>query len=195
MAASDDVIAELRKEMENTLVAMRREMARTRTGRASTALLEGITVDYYGAKTPLIQLATMSAPEPRLLVVQPFDKQALVAIEKAIQQSDLGLNPLSDGKILRIPIPELTADRRKEIVRHLHKVTEDFRVSVRAHRHDALELLKEMLKEKEITEDDSRRAKEKIEAVYTFPLPQNAAVDDMTMRVGDRTVRGRIKRR
>lgn len=159
-----EVLDDLKKEMEKTLAAFRRELARTRTGRASTALLEGIQAEYYGAKTPLIQLATLSAPEPRLLIVQPFDKTALTAIEKAIQQSDLGLNPMSDGKILRIPIPELTADRRKEIVRHLHKVAEDFRVSTRAHRHDALELLKEMLKEKEITEDDSRRAKEKIEA-------------------------------
>jgi ribosome recycling factor len=159
-----EVLDDLKKEMEKTVAAFRRELARTRTGRASTALLEGIHADYYGAKTPLIQLATLSAPEPRLLVVQPFDKTALIAIEKAIQQSDLGLNPMSDGKILRIPIPELTAERRKEIVRHLHKVAEDFRVSVRAHRHDALELLKEMLKEKELTEDDNRRARDKIEA-------------------------------
>jgi ribosome recycling factor len=159
-----EVLEDLKKEMEKTLAAFRRELARTRTGRASTALLEGIQAEYYGAKTPLIQLATLSAPEPRLLIVQPFDKTALTAIEKAIQQSDLGLNPMSDGKILRIPIPELTAERRKEIVRHLHKVAEDFRVSMRAHRHDALELLKEMLKEKEITEDDNRRAREKIEA-------------------------------
>jgi ribosome recycling factor len=160
-----EVLDDLKKEMEKTVAAFRKELTRTRTGRATTALLEGIQAEYYGAKTPLIQLATMSAPEPRLLVVQPFDKVALVAIEKAIQQSDLGLNPLSDGKILRIPIPELTADRRKEIVRHLHKVTEDFRVSLRAHRHDSLELLKEMLKEKDITEDDNRRARDKIEAV------------------------------
>jgi ribosome recycling factor len=159
-----EVLDDLKREMEKTVTAFRRELARTRTGRASTALLEGIQADYYGAKTPLIQLATLSAPEPRLLVVQPFDKAALTAIEKAIQQSDLGLNPMSDGKILRIPIPELTAERRKEIVRHLHKVAEDFRVSLRAHRHDALELLKEMLKEKELTEDDSRRARDKIEA-------------------------------
>jgi len=159
-----EVLDDLKKEMEKTATAFRRELARTRTGRASTALLEGVQADYYGAKTPLIQLATLSAPEPRLLIVQPFDKAALTAIEKAIQQSDLGLNPMSDGKILRIPIPELTAERRKEIVRHLHKVAEDFRVSMRAHRHDALELLKEMLKEKELTEDDNRRAREKIEA-------------------------------
>ena len=159
-----EVLDDLKKEMEKTVAAFRRDLARTRTGRASTALLEGIHADYYGAKTPLIQLATLSAPEPRLLIVQPFDKTALTAIEKAIQQSDLGVNPMSDGKILRIPIPELTAERRKEIVRHLHKVAEDFRVSVRAHRHDALELLKEMLKEKELTEDDNRRARDKIEA-------------------------------
>lgn len=159
-----EVLDDLKKEMEKTLAAFRKELSRTRTGRATTALLEGIHADYYGAKTPLIQLATMSAPEPRLLVIQPFDKAALAAIEKAIQQSDLNLNPLSDGKILRVPIPELTADRRKEIVRHLHKVAEDFRVSMRAHRHDSLELLKEMLKEKELTEDDSRRAREKVEA-------------------------------
>lgn len=159
-----EVLDDLKREMEKTLTAFRRDLARTRTGRASTALLEGIHAEYYGAKTPLIQLATLSAPEPRLLVVQPFDKTGLTAIDKAIRQSDLGLNPISDGKILRIPIPELTAERRKEIVRHLHKVAEDFRVSVRAHRHDALELLKEMLKEKELTEDDNRRAREKIEA-------------------------------
>ena len=160
-----EVLDDLKEEMEKTVSAFRRDLTRTRTGRASTGLLEGIQAEYYGAKTPLIQLATLSAPEPRLLIVQPFDKAALSAIEKAIQQSDLGLNPMSDGKILRIPIPELTAERRKEIVRHLHKETEDYRVSVRAHRHDALELLKEMLKEKDITEDENRRAKEKIEAV------------------------------
>lgn len=158
-----EVLDDLKKEMEKTLAAFRKELTRTRTGRASTALLEGIQAEYYGAKTPLIQLATMTAPEPRLLVIQPFDKAALQAIEKAIQTSDLGLNPQSDGKILRIPIPELTQERRKEIVRHLHKMAEDFRVSTRAHRHDALELLKEMLKEKDLTEDDHRRAKEKIE--------------------------------
>ncbi len=160
-----EVLDDLKKEMEKTLGAFRKELSRTRTGRANTSLLEGLQADYYGAKTPLIQLATMSAPEPRLLVIQPFDKAALTAIEKAIQQSDLGLNPLSDGKILRVPIPELTADRRKEIVRHLHKVAEDFKVSLRAHRHDSLELLKEMLKEKELTEDDNRRAREKVEVV------------------------------
>jgi ribosome recycling factor len=159
-----EVLDDLRKEMEKTLGAFRRDLSRTRTGRASTALLEGIHPEYYGAKTPLLQLATVSAPEPRLIVVQPFDKAALTAIDKAIQQSDLGLHPMNDGKILRIPI-QLTEERRRDLVRHLHKVAEEYRISLRAHRHDSLELLKEMLKEKDLTEDDSRRAKEKVEVV------------------------------
>ena len=160
---AQEVLDDLKKEMEKTLAAFRRDLSRIRTGRASTALLEGIHPDYYGAKTPLIQLATVTAPEPRLLVIQPYDKAALAAIEKAILQSDLGLNPINDGKILRVPIPELTEERRKEIVRHIRKIAEDFRVSIRAHRHDALELLKEMLKEKDLTEDENHRVREKIE--------------------------------
>src|SRR6185295_10665291 len=104
---TDDVVEELRKEMERTTAALRRDFSHTRTGRASTALLEGITIDYYGTRTPLHQLAGVSAPEPRLLVIQPYDKTALGDIEKAILQSDLGLVPVNDGKILRVPIPEL----------------------------------------------------------------------------------------
>lgn len=160
---AQEVLDDLKKEMEKTVAAFRRDLSRIRTGRASTALLEGIHPEYYGTKTPLIQLATVTAPEPRLLVIQPYDKTALAAIERAILQSDLGLNPINDGKILRVPIPELTEERRKEIVRHIRKVAEDFRVSTRAHRHDALELLKEMLKEKELTEDENHRTREKIE--------------------------------
>jgi ribosome recycling factor len=150
--------------MDKTLGTFRRELARIRTGRASTALLDGIHVEYYGAKTLLIQLASVTAPEPRLLLVQPYDRSALPAIEKAIRQSDLGLNPVSDGKVLRLPIPELTEERRRELVRHLRKMAEEFRVSLRSHRHDSLELLKEMLKEKEITEDENHKAREKVEA-------------------------------
>ena len=159
-----DVLNDLKQEMEKTLSTFRKEMARTRTGRATTALLDGIHAEYYGAKTPLNQMSTITAPEPRLIVVQPYDKTGLGAIEKAILQSDLGLNPVNDGKILRIPIPELNEERRKEIVRHVRKVAEEFRISMRSHRHDAIELLKEMLKEKTITEDDNHRAKDKIEA-------------------------------
>ncbi|MGD0946228.1 MAG: ribosome recycling factor [Candidatus Binatia bacterium] len=162
---TDPVIEELRQEMERTVNALRRDLARTRTGRASTALLEGITVDYYGIRTPLNQLAGLSAPEPRLLIIQPYDKTALVQIERAILQSDLGLVPLNDGKILRVPIPELTEERRRELVKHIRKMAEDYRVSIRNHRRDAIDLLKSLQKDKEITEDDLHRAQEKAQEI------------------------------
>ena len=169
MALSDDVIEDLRKEMERTLNALRKDFARTRTGRASVALLEGITVEYYGTRTPLNQVAGLSAPEPRLLVVQPYDKSVLHDVEKAILQSDLGLVPVNDGKILRVPIPELTEERRRELVKHVRKVAEEYRVSMRNHRRDALDLLKTLEKDKEITEDELHRAQEKIqETTHTF---------------------------
>lgn len=159
----DDVVKNVREEMEQTVVAMRRELGRTRTGRASTALLEGITVEYYGASTPLNQLATLNAPEPRMLVVQPFDRSVLNDIERAILQSDLGLVPSNDGKLIRVPIPELTEERRRDLVKHIRKVAEDFRVSLRSHRRDANEMLKVMQKDKDITEDDQRRGQDKIQ--------------------------------
>ncbi len=144
---------------------MRRDLTRTRTGRASTGLLEGITVEYYGTRTPLNQLAGLSAPEPRLLIIQPYDKTALAQIERAILQSDLGLVPVNDGKILRVPIPELTEERRRELVKHIRKLAEDYRVSVRNHRRDAIDLLKSLEKDKDITEDDLRRSQEKVQEV------------------------------
>jgi ribosome recycling factor len=165
MALTDDVLRDLRKEMEATTTAFRRELGRTRTGRATPALLEGLTIDYYGAKSPLNQVAGLSAPEPRLLIVQPYDKSVLTTIERAILQSDLGLVPVSDGKILRVPIPELTEERRRELVRHIRKVGEDFRVSVRSHRRDAIDMLKTFEKDKEITEDEHHRCQEKVEEV------------------------------
>jgi len=161
MGATEDLIADVKKEMEGTVTAMRRELARTRTGRASTALLEGIVVEYYGARTPLNQLATLSAPEPRLLVIQPYDRGAITEIERAILQSDLGLMPQNDGKLVRVPIPELTEQRRRDLVKHVRKVAEDFRVSVRNHRRDANDMLKELQKDGDITEDDLRRGHEK----------------------------------
>lgn len=169
----DEVLKNLREEMEQTVTAMRRELGRTRTGRASTALLEGITVEYYGATTPLNQLATVNAPEPRLLVVQPFDRSAISDIERAILQGDLGLVPSNDGRIIRVPIPELTEERRRDLVKHVRKVAEDFRVSVRNHRRDAIEMLKVMQKDKDITEDDLRRGQDKIQEMtkdYTEKL-------------------------
>ena len=162
---TEDVLTGAKQDMEKTLGALRRELSHVRTGRASTSILEGLTVDYYGAKTPLNQLATLSAPEPTLLVVTPFDKSVIGAIEKAIKASDLGLNPLNDGKIIRIPIPPLTEERRRDLVKHVRKLAEDYRVSMRTHRRDSLEMLKELEKEKAITEDDRRHAAEKIEAL------------------------------
>ncbi len=159
----DEVIRNVRDEMSGTIDAMRREMSRTRTGRASTALLEGISVDYYGARTPLNQMATVNVPEPRLLVIQPYDRSVIADIERAILQSDLGLVPINDGKVIRVPIPELTEERRRELVKHMRKVAEEYRVSVRNHRRDAIDLLKVMEKDKDITEDDVRRGQEKIQ--------------------------------
>ncbi len=160
---TDEVLKTCRDEMEHTATAFKRELSHVRTGRASTALLDGLMVEYYGAKTPLNQVATLSAPEPTLLVIQAFDKTAVAAIEKAIQASDLGLNPQNDGKLIRVPIPPLTEERRKDLVKHTRKLAEDYRVSVRNHRRDALEMLKELEKDRTITEDDRRHAAEKIE--------------------------------
>ena len=140
---NDAIFTQLQKEMDQSVGALRKELAKLRTGRASTALLEHVVVEYYGATTPLNQLATLSAPEPRLLVIQPFDRSAMGDIEKAILKADLGLTPNNDGKIIRIPIPHLTEERRKELVKHVKKIGEEFRVSLRNHRRDAIERLKE----------------------------------------------------
>jgi ribosome recycling factor len=161
---TDEVLGTAKQEMEQTLAAFKKELSHVRTGRANIALLDGIMVDYYGARTPLNQVATLSVPESTLLVVQPYDKSVVAAIEKAIKASDLGLNPQNDGKIIRVPIPALNEERRRELVKHTRKLAEDYRVSVRNHRRDALEMLKELEKEREITEDDRRHAAEKIEA-------------------------------
>jgi ribosome recycling factor len=157
------IIDDCKHEMEQTVAAFKKELARLRTSRASTALLEGIVVEYYGARTPLNQLASLTAPEARLLIIQPFDRTAISEIERAIFQSDLGLTPLNDGKIIRIPIPELTEQRRKDLVKHVKKTAEEYRVSVRAHRHDALDMLKELHKEKELTDDDLKKSHERVE--------------------------------
>jgi len=162
---TEDVLTSAKQDMEKTLAALRKELSHLRTGRASTTILEGITVDYYGARTPLNQVATLAAPEPTLLVITPFDKSVIGAIEKAIKASDLGLNPLNDGKLIRIPIPPLTEERRRDLVKHVRKLAEDYRVSMRTHRRDSLEMLKELEKDKDITEDDRRHGTEKVEGL------------------------------
>jgi ribosome recycling factor len=162
---TNQTIDHTKQEMESTIGAFKKELSHVRTGRASTQLLDGIMVEYYGARTPLNQVATVSTPEATLIVIQPFDKTALTAIEKAIHTSDLGLTPQNDGKIIRVPIPALTEQRRKELVKHVKKVAEDYRVSVRTHRRDGLERLKALEKDKTITQDDHRHGHDKIEAL------------------------------
>src|SRR5215831_18073985 len=162
---NDAIFAQLQKEMDSSIGVLRKELSKLRTGRASTGLLEHVVVEYYGATTPLNQLATLSAPEPRLLVIQPFDRSAMSEIEKAILKSDLGLTPNNDGKGIRIPIPQLTEERRKELVKHVKKVAEEYRVSVRNHRRVAIEHLKEAEKKKEITADDSKHGHDRVQKI------------------------------
>ncbi len=162
---NEAIFTQVQKEMDQSIGALRKDLAKIRTGRASTALLEHVVVDYYGATTPLNQLATLSAPEPRLLVIQPYDRNALGNIEKAILKSDLGLTPNNDGKIIRVPIPQLTEERRRELVKHVKKIAEEFRVSIRNHRRLAVEQLKEAEKKKELTADDSKHGQDRIQKI------------------------------
>jgi ribosome recycling factor len=160
---NEAIFAQLHKEMDESVGALRKELAKLRTGRASTALLEHIVVDYYGATTPLSQLATLSAPDARLLVIQPYDRGAMGEIERAILKSDLGLTPNNDGKIIRVPIPQLTEERRRDLVKHVKRIGEEFRVSVRNHRRVAIERLKEGEKKKEITADDFKHGQDRVQ--------------------------------
>jgi ribosome recycling factor len=156
----DDLIRDATTRMDKSVEATHGELNTIRTGRASTALLDRVTVDYYGQQTPLNQLATLNVPEPRLLTVQPFDPSSLGAIERAIQESDLGLNPSNDGKIIRLPIPQLTEERRKELVKVARQVAEDGRVAVRNVRRDVIHHLKE---EQSVGADEEHRAEERVQ--------------------------------
>ncbi len=147
-----------RSRMEKVLSDLQHNMAGIRTGRASVALLDSVRVDYYGTPTPLNQVATLHVPEPSMITVQPWDASQIGPIEKAIRGSDLGLNPSNDGKIVRVPVPALTEERRKDLVKRLHHVAEDHRVSLRNVRRDANEQFKKLLKDRAISEDDERRA-------------------------------------
>jgi ribosome recycling factor len=159
----DEVLKETKDVMDDSTEAFRRDLRRIRTGRASLALLDGIIVQYYGTATPINQLASLSIPEPRQIVIQPWDSNALAEIERAILKSELGLTPSNDGKIVRIVLPSLTADRRKELAKLVKKMGEEFKVQIRNHRRDANEMLKDMKKEKEISEDDLHKAQELIQ--------------------------------
>ena len=158
-----EVEAHLKSRMEKALSDFQHEMASIRTGRASLGILDHIRVDYYGTPTPLNQLANLHVPEPSLITIQPWDVSQIGPIEKAIRASDLGLNPANDGKIVRLPIPPLTEERRKELVKHLHKILENHRTAVRNIRRDGNEELKRLLKDKKISEDDEHRGLEEIQ--------------------------------
>ncbi len=159
------LFAEVRTRMDAGLEHVRKELASVRTGRATTGLLESVQVEAYGSKMPLNQLAGLSVPEPSLIVAQPFDPSTLAAIERAIRSSDLGLNPSSDGKLVRVPIPPLTDERRKELSRHVHKLSEEGRNVLRQVRRDANERLKKLLKDHTISEDDERRGLEEVQKI------------------------------
>ncbi|RPJ85794.1 MAG: ribosome recycling factor [Acidobacteria bacterium] len=152
-----DILADARQHMQKTVEDLTREMASIRTGRASVSLLDHVTVDYYGAPTPVSQVATLHVPEPTLITVQPWDVSQIHAIERAIMASDLGITPSNDGRIIRIPIPPLTSERRQTLAKHLGKVAEEHRTAIRQIRRDANERLKKSLKDKQISEDDERR--------------------------------------
>jgi ribosome recycling factor len=155
--------AECNKRMTTAMEHVRHELAGVRTGRATVTILDPVHVEAYGSRMPLNQLASLSVPEPALIVAQPFDPSQLGAIEKAIRASDLGLNPSNDGKVVRVPIPPLTDERRKELSRHVHKLTEEGRNSVRTVRRDANERLKKLLKDHKISEDDERKGLEEVQ--------------------------------
>ena len=158
-----DVEANVKARMEKAMSDMQHEMATIRTGRATLSLLDHIRVDYYGTPSPLNQVANLHVPEPNLITIQPWDVSQIGPIEKSIRSSDLGLNPSNDGKIIRLPIPPLTEERRKEMVKRLHGVAEHHRVSVRNIRRDGNEGVKALLKDKKITEDDDKRAHDEIQ--------------------------------
>jgi ribosome recycling factor len=161
--ALKDTFGQLKTRMDKAVEDFRKEMAAVRTGRASVHMLDGIQVDYYGTMTPLNQMGNVSAPEPQMITVQPWDISQLTAIEKAIRSSDLGLNPMNDGKLIRVPVPALTEERRKDMVKHLHKFLEEHRTAIRNIRRDGNDAIKKTMKDKKITEDEERRALEELQ--------------------------------
>jgi ribosome recycling factor len=161
--ALKEAYTQLKSRMDKAVEDFRKELASTRTGRASVHMLDSVHVDAYGSQMPLNQLANVSAPEPQLITVQPWDMSLIGAIEKAIRSAELGLNPMNDGKLIRVPVPALTEERRKEMVKHLHKALEDHRTAIRNVRRDGNDAIKKALKDKKITEDEERGAMDQIQ--------------------------------
>jgi ribosome recycling factor len=168
----DEIKGEASDKMKKTLVALQGELKKIRTGRASLNIFDDIRVDYYGAMTPLNQMATLAVPESRLITIQPWDASVIKDIEKSILKANLGLTPTNDGKIIRITIPPLTEDRRKEIVRQVNRTCEEYRVAVRNVRRDANEMLKELKKEGEASEDDVFKAQDQIQKITDEHIKQ-----------------------
>lgn len=160
-----DVLDDVKKDMAKAIDSMKHSLTKIRTGRASISLLDGLMADYYGTATPINQLATLSTPEPRLIAIQPWDKGAFSPIEKSILKSELGLTPQNDGKIIRIPIPPLNEERRRDLVKLVKKNGEEFKVEIRNYRRDANALLKEMEKEKEISKDDLTKGQDEVQSL------------------------------
>ncbi len=161
----DEVTADLKAEIDGTVGSLQRDLSRIRTGRANPDLLSGVMVDYYGTETALIKIATISAPEARLLVVQPFDQSAVNDIDKAIRNANLGFSPMNDGKLVRVPVPELTEERRRDLVKQVRKEGENHRISCRNHRRDANDMLKTLLADKEIGEDENRKGLDDVQQI------------------------------
>jgi ribosome recycling factor len=172
----EDVIKELLAGIEKSIEALRRDLSKVRTGRANAGMLDGVRVDYYGVPTPLSQMATISVPEPRLIIVKPWEKGQTKAVDKAIREADLGLNPQVDSDIIRIPIPSLTEERRKEMVKLTKKNGEEAKVGVRKHRRDAMEMIEQLDKDGEVSGDDADRAKKKVEELVAEGIKQVDAV-------------------
>ena len=161
----DEVFKELRAGIEKAVEALRRDLSKVRTGRAHAGMLDSLRIDYYGVQTPVSQMATVSVPEPRLITIKPWEKGQVKHIEKAIRESDLGLNPMTDGELIRLPIPALTEERRREMVKLTKKNGEECKVAVRKHRRDANDMIEQLDKDGDVSGDDADRAKKKVEDV------------------------------
>lgn len=163
IGSSKDALAQAKIRMEKAVEDFRKELATVRTGRANIAVLDGVRVDYHGTPMPINQLGTMNVPDPMMIVIAPWDQTAVAMIDKAIRTADLGLNPTNDGKVVRVPIPALTEDRRKDLVKHMHKVLENHRTAVRNVRREIKEAVEKLEKDKKISEDDKKRSLDELE--------------------------------
>lgn len=172
----EEVFKELRAGIDKAIEALRRDLSKVRTGRANAAMLDGVRVDYYGVSTPLSQMATISVPEPRLIMVKPWEKGQVKAVEKAIRESDLGLNPQTDADLIRLPIPALTEERRRDMVKLTKKYGEECKVAIRKHRRDANEMVDTLDKDGDVSGDEADRGRKKLEDVVAEGIKQVEAV-------------------